>query len=70
MLPREHMLDREDVELTIEVLRRRLDAAVMQGKPRALIQALEETLADFEAGRMPRRYELRRLSVGGRTGRE
>jgi hypothetical protein len=44
--------------LAIQFLRRRLQAAENEGKSRALVEALRETLAEFEAGRMPHRYPV------------
>jgi hypothetical protein len=50
------MLDKREVELTLQVLRKRLDSAIRENAPPAVIRALAATLEDFEAGRMPRRY--------------
>jgi len=57
------LLDRAEVELTIRVLRRRLQVALEQDASRAIIDALRETLQMFEAGRIPRRYDYRSSSV-------
>jgi hypothetical protein len=51
------MLSEREVELAIQVLRRRLDSAIEEDAPRAIIEALAQTLEDFEAGRMPHRYD-------------
>jgi len=51
------------VELTIRVLRRRLQVALEQDASRAIIDALRETLQMFETGRIPRRYDYRGSSV-------
>ena len=53
------MLDQRQIALAIQALRRRLDAAKETGQSPALIRALGETLAEFEAGRLPHRYPSR-----------
>jgi hypothetical protein len=63
------MLDENQVELAIRMLRRRLCKAISRQQSQVLITALAETLADFETGRMPRRYEQRRPGAGGKTDR-
>jgi hypothetical protein len=50
------VFDERQNALAIQFLRRRLQAAEDARESRALIEALRETLAEFEAGRMPHRY--------------
>jgi len=50
------LFNEREFALAIQFLRRRLQAAENEGKSRALVEALRETLAEFEAGRMPHRY--------------
>jgi hypothetical protein len=50
------VFDERELALAIQCLRRRLQTAEDAGASRALIRALEETLTEFEAGRMPHRY--------------
>jgi hypothetical protein len=54
------MFDERQIALAIQALRRRLDAAKETGQSPALIRALGETLAEFEAGRLPHLYPSRR----------
>jgi hypothetical protein len=54
------MLDERQITLAIQALRLRLEAAKETGQSPALIRALGETLAEFEAGRLPHRYPSRR----------
>jgi len=54
---------RAEVELTIRILRRRLQVALEQDASRAIIDTLRETLQMFETGRIPRRYDYRGSSV-------
>jgi hypothetical protein len=63
------MLDESQVKLAIRMLRRRLEKATSGQQSQALITALAETLAEFETGRMPRRYEQRRPGAGGNADR-
>jgi hypothetical protein len=63
------MLDESQVKLAIRMLRRRLEKATSGQQSHALITALAETLAEFETGRMPRRYEQRRPGAGGNADR-
>ena len=54
------MLDERQIAVAIQALRHRLEAAKETGQSPALIRALGETLAEFEAGRLPHRYLSRR----------
>ena len=63
------MLDESQVKLAIRMLRRRLEKAISGQQSQALITALAETLAEFETGRMPRRYEQPRPGARGHADR-
>ena len=64
------MLDERQIALAIQALRRRLDAAKETGQSPALIRALGETFAEFEAGRLPHRYASRHRETLASQGLE
>jgi hypothetical protein len=63
------MFDEREVDLAIQFLRRRLQAAEDDGKSRKLVDALRETLTEFEAGRMPHRHQSNRRAIDERVTR-
>jgi hypothetical protein len=46
------MLDEQEVRLILDVLKRRLEAAKAEGKPTALVSALEDRIEELENGRV------------------
>jgi hypothetical protein len=46
------MLDEQEVRLILQVLKRRLEVAKAEGKPTALVSALEHRIEELENGRV------------------